>query len=220
MLTKGCEMSVIAFRQVSVWLDENAPQRGAFRQGLEWASRLSLPLRAIVPLEKQWRSLTPENRGKLETGNRKRQTERAIQADLLASCKEACERASVPWEYSQWQGPVSRCIGEFLLPTSLCVSVALTDSVKGELLRGSLHGRACPALVCPQVPQSIGRVLVLHQASTAVDSFLDTVARLCGVLKVTPVVLTVARHERAALARQRAARRSGQHKVSMPTSIS
>jgi hypothetical protein len=37
------------FQQVSVWLDELAPERGAFAYAREWAARLNRPLNALLP---------------------------------------------------------------------------------------------------------------------------------------------------------------------------
>jgi len=189
-------MGVRTIREVAVWLDESAPDSGAFRHALDWASRLGVSLRGV---------LADEQHRRLATGWRSEATGKEA-SGLLAACEAACKFARVPWEQSLSRGPITQVVGRFLQPTALGVfGSALAEGAKNALLRESLHGPAFPVLVCPQTWQPLERVLVLHQDGPAVASFLDAMAELCGTLRVTPVVLTVARRERAALAGQRTA---------------
>jgi hypothetical protein len=183
-------------REVVVWLDESAPDSGAFRHALDWASRLEVSLRGVLADEQHrrlatdWRS---EATGKEASG-------------LLAACEAACRYASVPWQQSVCHGPVTANVGWFLQPTALAVvGSTLAEGAKDALLGQATHGPAFPVLVCPQTWQPLERVLVLHQDGPAVATFLDAMAELCGTLRLTPVVLTVARRERAALTGQRTA---------------
>jgi hypothetical protein len=183
-------------REVAVWLDESAPESGAFRHALDWASRLGVSLRGV---------LADEQHRRLATDRRSEATGKESSA-FLAACQAACRSARVPWEQSLCPGPVTQVVGRFLQPTALGVfGSALAEGVKDALLRESLHGPTVPVLVCPQTWQPLERVLVLHQDGPAVASFLDAMAEVCGTLGVTPVVLTVARKERAALAGQQSA---------------
>ncbi len=191
-------MSAAAIRQVSVWLDDGAPQEGAFGHALDWASRLGLPLRAVVASEDKLRVIASDGAGS---------PIKKTLADLLPACARACGQSNVPWDYSLWQGPVSAGVQQFLRTSSLCVfSSALTTGVKAELLRESLRGIELPVLVCRQTWQPSSRLLVLHQANDSSVEFLNIVACLCDRLRVTPVVLTVAQNDREGRVQQQAAR--------------
>jgi len=199
-------MFASAIRQVSVWLDERAPRQGAFCEALEWASRLHLPLQAVVLSDEQLRQLRGRSRP-FAAGEARISSVGEASTELLSACETLCDRRGVSWGYNLWQGPISRVVSEFLHPTALSVfSSALADGVKDELLRQWLHGAAFPVLVCPPTCQPISRVLVVNQSSNSAQRFLDSVAGLCHALDVSPVVLTVARNEREAEVRQDAAR--------------
>jgi hypothetical protein len=183
--------------QVSVWLDESAPGRGAFAQAVQWASRLGLSLRVCVPAEERWRRLPAD--GEPQTYG--------PQADLLAACQAACASLNVPTEQVLLEGPVARGVEQFLRPATLCVfGSALSDTAKVELMRQSLLNGAVPFLVCPQTSWALSRVLVVQQRGASGNYFLESAARLCGALRVTVVVLTVAGSEREAAAAESAAR--------------
>jgi hypothetical protein len=190
-------MAIGAIERVSIWLDDSAPERGAFAQAVDWACRLGLPLRIVAAAEGRLRGIS----GDCEppTG--------VPLPDNFAACEAACRRRGVPSECSPWDGPPAAGVKQFLSPTSLCVfGKGLADGPKIELLRQALRAVDVPILVAAQAPQPIPRVLVLNQASKTVDGFLASVARLCGTLRVTPVVLAVAPNEREALARWDAVR--------------
>jgi hypothetical protein len=183
--------------QVSVWLDESAPSRGAFAQALEWGSRLGLSLRVCVPAEERWRRLPADGEP---------QTYRP-QAELLAACEAACTSLNVPAEHVLLEGTGARGVEQFLRPATLCVfGSALSDTAKVELMRQSLRNAALPFLVCPQTSWALSRVLVVHQGGASGNCFLESAARLCGALPIAVVVLTVAGSEREAAAAESAAR--------------
>ncbi len=180
-------------RQVSVWVDESAPRRGAFAHALELASRLAVPLRAVVPAAEGLRRLPAEPESAAD---------RPI-AELDAACRAACAERGVPLECSVWEGTTADGVQGFLCPSALCVfGSALADTAKVELVRQALGAEDVPILVCPQVPHPVSRVLVLHQTPELGDDFLKSVAEWCGALQVAPVVLALAGKEREALALQ------------------
>jgi K+-sensing histidine kinase KdpD len=78
--------------------------------------------------------------------------------------------------------------------------------VKAELLQGVLRGIELPILVCQRTWQPSSRLLVLHQANDSSQEFLNNVASLCDRLRVTPVILTVARNGREARVQEQVAR--------------
>jgi hypothetical protein len=182
-------MAFGSIRQVSVWVDESAPRRGAFAQALELASGLALPLRAVIPVPEGLRRLPAEPESAVD---------RPI-ADLLAACRTACAARGVPLECSVSEGTAADGVRGFLCPSALCVfGSALADTAKVELVGQALGADDVPIFVCPQVPQLVSRVLVLHQTPEFAEGFLKSVAQWCGALQVAPVVLALAGKEREA----------------------
>ena len=189
-------MSIGSIQQISVWVDEMHPRSGAFARALELASRLGLPLRAVVPSADSLRRLPAEDRSA---------PDRPV-AGLVTACQAACAERRVPMECAVLNGNVSESVAGFLRPSALCVfGSALADTAKVELVRQTLRAEHVPVFVCPQIPQPISRLLILHQAAELADSFLRPVAQLCGALHVAPVVLALAHKDREARALQDAA---------------
>jgi hypothetical protein len=188
-------VDTLPLRQVSVWLDELAPQHGAFTHALEWASRLALPLHGVTA--------TPGGWGGRMVDYHRAEGEGPGRTERLEACATACARRSVSWNASRWQGPPADWVKQFLRPAELCVfGDALPPRLKDELLRGSLRRRDVAILLCPRPWEPVSRVLVLHEHRDPGNRFLDAAARLCQAFDVTPVVLTVARTEREARLRQ------------------
>src|SRR5437899_2699904 len=120
-----------ALRQVSVWLDVSAPQQGAFRHALEWASRLSLPLRAYVASEARQRRLMPESWTWEAKGTTHVPPATAELSAHLTQCMEMCELMGVSGEHLLLQGSISQNAEAFLQPDALCVfGNALSEPVK------------------------------------------------------------------------------------------
>jgi hypothetical protein len=178
-------METLALRCVSVWLDGLAPEGGTFAHALEWASRLGLPLRAVV-----------RRREEMAPGS--------APADQLAACAAACARKGVPWDASACQGPPGFEADRFLRPDELAVVAdTLPAALRNEVLGRVAQLPASPVLVCPRSWQPISRVLVLHEHPDSGQCFLESAAAVCRTLRVTSVVLTVARSEGEAWEGQR-----------------
>jgi hypothetical protein len=182
---RGGFVETTALRHVSVWLDDLAPNRGAFAHALEWASRLRLPLHAVTLSSHQ------------EAGPF---IEPQVQ---MQACATACTNRSIPWQGDIWDGPFPRKVQEFLRPAELCVfGEALPSPLRRELLR-QLHGSPqTSALLCPRSWQPVARVLVVHQNREPSNRFLDSVAQICLAFQVDPIVLTLARSEKEARIRR------------------
>jgi hypothetical protein len=200
-------MAALALDHVSVWLDELAPDRGAFAHALEWASRLRLPLKAFAPSSSQQDTTASgpsrDGKGCLALPG---PAAPALGPERLHACEAACLQHGVAWGAFHWQGSVSFGIERFLRPVQLCVLGADLPAPGGpELLARSLHSPPGPVLVCPQSWRPMSRVLIVNQQRDVRSCFLDLAARVCQAVAVVPVVLTVARSEREAQARQRLA---------------
>ncbi len=167
------------FNRISVWLDECAPDRGAFAHASEWAARLRIPLHAVAdPLP-----------------------DRALRA-----CGVACARKGVAWEAESLTEALPGG-GEFFGDAELSAFGAdLPAGLSGRLLRASWRSPGASVMVCPRDDRSAERALVLVPRSGFDGGFLDRAASLCRTLATPPVVLTVDRSERRAEARQEAAR--------------
>jgi hypothetical protein len=198
-------VNALAMRHVSVWLDDTAPERGAFAHALEWAGRLGLPLEGITSTVRIW-----GGRMATKTGDPARRPPDAtpwmVPAEKLDACAAACLRRGVSWDVAPWQGGLESGVEQFLRPVELCVfGDALPQALKEQLLRRSLDRRDTSVLVCPRSWQPLSRVLILHEHRDSELHFLDAAAQICRAFQVSPVILTVARSEREARLRQRSA---------------
>jgi hypothetical protein len=196
-------MSALALRHAAVWLDELAPEGGAFAHAVEWASRLGLSLHGVTSTLRMWggrlTSLPWSAGGRADDA-----TPCVLPAEKLEACATACARRGVPWNASLWQGPLVSGIDQFLRPLELCIfGDALPPRLKEQLLRQSLHSPDSSVLVCPRSWQPVARVLVLHEHRNPANHFLDAAAEVCHAFGTIPVVLTVARTEREARLRRR-----------------
>jgi hypothetical protein len=163
---------------LSVVLDVNAPNDGAFAHALEWASRLHVPLQgALFPSTKP-------------------------PATLLDACGQACARQRVAWTADVWDEPPALSVPSYLTGEGLRVfGQALPAPLRTELLYWSLRMPRTAALIAPPTWQPMKRVLILHHAGAS-DAFLAAAARVCREFECDPVVLTLARSEGAARCRQ------------------
>jgi hypothetical protein len=195
-------MQFLGIRQVSVWLDESEPERGAFEHALEWASRFGVPLHGVVSRSKsdpgggQFGPATART-----PGNEARSCGAGTGA--LQACAAASSQRGVSWRSSAWQKPLIRAGDQLFRPRELCVfGQSIPLWLKAELLRRSFVCARPPVLVCPQLWEPVSRVLILHQHRDPGNGFLDVAGQLCRTLDVTPVVMTVARSAREARLRQ------------------
>jgi hypothetical protein len=123
------------FDRVAVWLDEGAPDRGAFAQASDWATRLHLPLHVVA--------------GRLSG--------RTPPADEGACLRNGTARDS---EFSFG----TREEAGFFRDADLSVfSAALPAATREPLLRETLSNRNAPVMVCSAQPAR--RTLVLDQGS-------------------------------------------------------
>jgi hypothetical protein len=173
------------FRRLSVVLDQLAPDRGTFAHALDWAWRLQVPVHVIA--DPTWNS--------------------AAGAQTKSACASACARRGVGWEASHWRGAAAQGLRPLLSPSDLLVlGQALPRSLKSALLGESLRDGAPAVLVSPDTWTPLSRILLLDQGDRPAERFLVTAAELCRSFRAAPVVLTVARSERAGQLRQHAVR--------------
>jgi hypothetical protein len=174
-------MDLLSYERVTAWLDELAPDQGAFAHALEWAGRLGLPLCGRDP------SLKPRHADQ-------------SRAERIQACGSACARHGVAWE--------APAVGAACGPRPVELNVigdALPPAVRAPLLRWSLIEEQTSVLVCPRAWRPVSRVLVLNPEREPGGHFLADVLQLCRAFAATPVVLTVARTEVEARRRQRSA---------------
>jgi hypothetical protein len=203
------------FRRLAVVLDHLAPNQGAFAHALDWAWRWQVPIHGIA--DPTWISV-PEAPGRTQGlhggaagGTSSVQTmpraRWADPAEIEQACASACARRGVRWEASHWHGAVADGLRPLIGTSDLLVlGQALPRALKSTLLGESLRDRAPAVLVCPDTWTPLSRMLLLDQGSLLSDRLLVTAAELCRSFRAAPVVLTVARSERAAQLRQHAAR--------------
>jgi hypothetical protein len=186
---------LVAMRQISVWLDDLAPERGAFAHAVEWASCLGLPLHAVTSSLGGVCAGSSRSPGKHPTPSGE-PASCAVSAEKLEACAEVCARKGVSWDACVLDGPLNLEVEHFLRPVELCVfGDVLLRPLKEELLRRSLWSPQTSVLVCPRTWRPFARALVLNQHGESGNNFLESVIQLCLAFRITPVVLTVARSE-------------------------
>jgi hypothetical protein len=175
------------FNRISVWLDESAPDEGAFAHAIDWAARLHLPLHAVA-------APVPSNAADPLSGR------------TLEACHAACVRKGVSQE-TEFLLPRVAEKGGFSRGGELCVFGAnLPSAVRDRLVRESLANPTVSVMVCSPVCRQASRSLILHNNRGHGVEFLTRLVPLCRALATRPVVLTVARTERCAVERQESAR--------------
>jgi hypothetical protein len=173
-------------RQVSVLLDAQAPTAGAFAHALDWAFRLSLPLRGVL-LE----PAAPSTPAGEPLGN------------LLAACATASRARGVPWNGSHCPGPCHRAVEHLLQTQELCVVGDDQPAPLKQMLFQSERSSSTSLLVCPRSWSPLARVLILHQNADPSNGFLEGALGLCRMLQTPPVLLTAAPSETEAQTRKR-----------------
>jgi hypothetical protein len=196
------------FRRSVVLMDRFAPNFGAFPYALDVAHRLHLPVYGVsfsawygpandpaaAPQESVPNPVPPGRAGQRE-------------AQVVGACAWACARASVRWEWSRLNDYPLTALQQAVAPDDLLVlDHALPPAQKHYLFRQTTQDLNRAVLVCPKAWNRLTRVLLVDQESARDDGFLPQAAALCQGLGVEPIVLTVARSERTAKARQEAAR--------------
>lgn len=186
-------MNAFAIRDVSVWLDDMAPTRGAFAHALEWASKLRLPLHGITSGLK--------TRSHLGSAQHSRSVYPLSEAgdfgapiDLVDACAHACFRAGVRWDTDQDLKQKGVAIDSVPQSTELCVvGEALPALLRERLLHYSLETLQT-VLVSPRTWRSASRALLVHRGDPA-GRFLRNAADVCYAIGIPAIVLTVARSE-------------------------
>jgi hypothetical protein len=181
------------FPRLSVVLDEQAPGDGAFVEALEWSAGLNVPLRiALFPAK-----------------GRGRARESAEVKAALDACAVVCSRRQVACEADVWDEPPGLAVPELLAGGALCVfGQALPTKLRAELLSWSFRSPRSATLIATRQWRPMRRVLILDQGGAAASPFLTSAARVCRAFECAPVVLTVARSERAARRHRGAAERA------------
>jgi hypothetical protein len=114
-------------------------------------------------------------------------------AERSAQCARACARRGISWRGVR---PTSDTAQEG--------DLIVVGQSQRRLLRETTHCGSA-ALVCPDNWQRLERPLVLNEAGSAAEAFLEAALALCRCFGTVPVILTLARSQRVAGRRQRAA---------------
>jgi hypothetical protein len=175
-------LNSLAIQQVSVWLDDPETAASTFDHSVDWAARLSLPLRLVT------------------TPSIAREAGRSRTEAASSKCRRLCAEKNVPFEVCLAPDD-SSAIVRVLTPGHLCVVGEGLSAARREVLLQ--RARRCPAtslLLCPPAARPPGRVLIVWWYLGERDPFLEEAARLCGTLGVVPVVLVLADSEEDATA--------------------
>ncbi len=201
--------STAIFQRVLVLLGPSASDKEVLGQALDLARRLAIPVHGILPAGAPAEWDDPAMRSGLPRQPRHQLPSQG--AGISATMKEiaqayaaACARIDVPWQQTSWDGRSAAGLRELAQPTDLlAVGPTLRPDLKRELLRPGF-----PALLaCSPTAARLSRVLVVDPADGPEgQSYLAAAITLCQRLGAQPIVLTVARSEEAARARQQAGR--------------
>ncbi len=175
------------FNRVSVWLDDQAPDNGAFPHANEWASRLRVPLHAIAaPARPAPGGGAPDS--------------------LLQACRAACARRGVPCD-AEFAGTAPDAVRGFFRAGELSVFGAnLPAGLRERLLGETLRNPKAAVMVCSSAWRPVSRPLVLRQGRGPGVDFLKRAVPLCRAFPGRPVVLTVTASEVRAAAWEESAR--------------
>jgi hypothetical protein len=174
---------------VSVWLEDGPTDANTFPQALEWAFRLSLPLRAVIR--------SPRLAGAGRDGAPSRGDAPVV--EKLKAWSLASSQRGAALEMFLWLGDGPAGMNQFLRPNGLCVvgKDPRAPALK-ELLCRSSRGHENAALLCAANGSALGRILILYDQTKPNAAFLESAARFTQALEIPPVILIVARTEREA----------------------
>ena len=186
---------------VSVWLEDELSDEKGFRQALEWASWLNLPLHAVVT-SRRLHSRSTNQPGPMIPYEKLEQSHRPV-VEKMKALGIACSQRGISLEMFMWLGEGDMGIEQFLRPHGLCVCVDDASSrAQEELLRRSSGCHENAVLLCAPTCGSINRILVLYDQSVLNAAYLESVARFCQALEMNPIILVVAKTAREAHLRQ------------------
>jgi hypothetical protein len=165
------------FRRLIVLQHAGSPLEGEFTHALDWASRLSLPTVIVSP-----------------------------QADALDTCKEMCANRAIPCQVLYWADKTLAGLDRLLAPTDLCVvRRGLPAVLKKHILERTSGDAATAILIRSEREEFPSRVLIVHTCALSDGQYLALAVQLCKELGCRPVILTLAKSERAARSLQQAA---------------
>jgi hypothetical protein len=172
-------MHSCTLQQVAIWLEDAATNEAAFAHAVEWAARLNLPLRVFAVIEPRHFSVS---------------SPRLI--DRLKSWAKECDRRGVALESHLFIEPTQEAVEQYLRENSLCVFSERSEStLEEDLLRRSLHLPLVCQLFGAATFAPITRLLILCRDEELRVQFLESAARLCYALGITPLILILARSE-------------------------
>jgi hypothetical protein len=187
------------FRSVSVWPDELTPDCAAFSHGLEWASRLRLPLRLVVPDKEPPTARAFAAAEGESDGMQKKES-------ILERLRQASNARGVTWDGAIRSGQPETAVERFLRAGELCVFAnAMPHAIKELFLWRSLRDASVSLLICPRAWQPMRKLLVVQEARNSRSRFWGFVVEVCTAFRVAPTVLTVARDEEQARCLQQSA---------------
>lgn len=171
------------FRRIVVWFDPQASEHGSWSHALEWATRLRLPLCVLAA--------------------------NPIACEHVFPGATACALRGIRWDFKLCGNPPLADVSDLLEPADLFVfNQALPPVLRHEFLLRTVDQSGIAVLVCTTSPLPLTRVLMLDQLNYSGLRFLARGIKLANYLGAAPVVLTVARSERAARSRQQLIRRA------------
>ena len=175
------------FTCVSVWLEEWAPDFTAFLHALEWAVRLRLPLRAV-------RCPGGPGNGDLSRVNRPMKNRESWPPLRLPDLSEGCSPETLP-EICRLNHVEWAIVDERKMQADRELSVIgafLPETFRAGLIRQAIEGQSTSLICSPEWTRLRRPILVNYAAIQSDHDFLHRASTVCGLLRATPVVLTIA----------------------------
>ena len=201
------------FRRLVVLVDQSAPEGGSFRQALEWAQRLGVPMLGISP--SAWDFAEGSGRREdvrqtaLARGSGGGEGAGIHRSNVEQACARACADRKISWQLTRWSERFATGLVRIAGNEDLFMFSRRTPAAqKHEILRDALRPEAPATFICADNGIPASRVLVLDNAACLDKSFLRTAAHICLSLQLAAVVVSVAGSEKAATQRQQAAFRA------------
>jgi hypothetical protein len=193
-------MNPHSVEHVSVWLEDGLSNDKVFSQALEWACRLSLPLRAVVASRRSY--VRPTSQASRMAPHEKIDQSQSPVAEKMNAWGHACTQRGVALEMFMWLDDNDAAMNQFLRPHGLCVCVDEACPRTQELLNRSAGNHDNAVLLCAPTCRSVSRLLVLFDQPKLNVAYLENVASFCNALEVHPIILVVAKSERDAQVQQ------------------
>ena len=180
-------------QHVSIWLEDYPSNERVFSHALDWASRLSLPLRAFIASPRFHARSTCHGSPVLSADETNQCSEPVV--EKIRTWGIACSQRGVTLEMFMWPGDGDVGMNQFLRRGGICVFADACSGTEQDRRRRSTRNHENALLLCSPNCTSMSRILVVYNHVAPHGAYLESALGLCQALEVPPVILIVAKTE-------------------------